>query len=148
MSRSPSRGRVKRTSSSQGIVAGNQRAALGGESRLLRFAKAIYDGPSLLRAAYWLTDRCFAKVDSRGKDFVVRLTPTVGDVDMDRLCSEMTNRALDEVLRRKIERKTMRIRNLIMAHALSEASYINRDLEQVSVGEDPLGIMKSPAESR
>ena len=76
-----------------------------------------------------------------GRLLRVRLRPKPPAVtDIAALAGEFVNLLLDETLREEIGRETEPVRNLILAHALSETALLRPELETADPEADPLGI--------
>ena len=75
-----------------------------------------------------------------GRLLRVRLRPKPPAVtDIAALAGEFVNLLLDETLREEIGRETEPVRNLILAHALSETALLRPELETADPEADPLG---------
>lgn len=96
----------------------------------------VYSLASLLRVAHKFTHLCFLHIQYEGENTVaVRFRPQrLGD-DLTRLAGQFTNELLDQTLREEVQHETEAVRNLILAHALSETSLLHPELEYL----DPAG---------
>ena len=106
----------------------------------LTFDVAIYSLEAIERAAYWLTDRCYVKIEEldTGQAIRVRLVSKNAPEDLRAILGEFGNRVLDEQLRRQIARETGAIRDIIVAQAFAEANL--DDGQDADYREDPEGI--------
>lgn len=105
----------------------------------LTFDLAIYSLEAIQRACYWLTDRCYAHIETPSPEQArVRLVLKNPSESLRDLAGDLGNRVLDEQLRRQISAETQAVRDLIVAQAFAEA-----DLEESREGdynEDHEGI--------
>ena len=108
---------------------------------ILSFSIAEYPLDVLQRAAYRLTDRCFAKF-SGSTDIVhqVVLSAKVADLDIRVAAGEFCNAVLDESLRKRIRDETAIIRNLIFAQAFSDVELLDTLRDGADYRDDPLDI--------
>jgi His-Xaa-Ser system protein HxsD len=100
---------------------------------VLSVDESIYSRDALLRACYWLTDRCYVFIfreNQRG--FVVQLRAKSSTEDLQTIAGEFENRLLDQQLRLDIARETGSLRELIVAKAFAETDL----LDDPPVGDD------------
>jgi len=84
---------------------------------------------SIKRAAYKYTDRCSVDlriVDNEGL-CIFNFKEQISDQEFEKFMIEFRNEVLDEELRAEIFSKTEPIRNLILAHAFSNANLEEND---------------------
>ena len=83
------------------------------------------------------------------EDHVVEVTflEKDGDRTSDEIPGRFLNELLDQSLRARVAEETHEVRNLILAHALSETCLFRAELEEADPREDPLGIV-SPERSK
>jgi His-Xaa-Ser system protein HxsD len=82
----------------------------------------IYDRATVLRAAYWYTEHCYIFITRDGPGTLgVHLRPKEGREALQRVAGEFTNTLLDYELRRRIDLETSKIRELLVAKAVSAA---------------------------
>ena len=106
----------------------------------LTFDVTIYSIEAIERAAYWVTDRCYVKIEEldSGQTIRVRLVSKNATEDLRAILGGFGNRVLDEQLRRQIARETGAIRDIIVAQAFAEANL--DEGQDADYREDPEGI--------
>jgi His-Xaa-Ser system protein HxsD len=101
----------------------------------------VYSHTALLRVAHKFTDRCYLHLQFEGEKRVgvrFRAKPTVAELSG--IVGEFVNELLDQTLREIVGQETESVRNLILAHALSDTSLIRPELEVLEPSEDPLAV--------
>jgi His-Xaa-Ser system protein HxsD len=95
----------------------------------ITLSTAIFELPAIERACYWMTDRCYVRLEpgEMAGEIRARLASKLGQVNLHELVGEFGNRLLDEQLRLRIGEETRTVRELIVAQAFAEA-----DLDQVA----------------
>ena len=102
----------------------------------------LYSIDAAMRAAYKLTDRCFAFVErnlEREQELVVYLVGRSRSADVSALALEFRNELLDQQLRCRLEEQFKDVRTLIVAQAFSEGNLIDGDADEGDYRNDPLG---------
>lgn len=120
---------------------------LGGPEAVLEVDLDLYSRVALLRTAHRFTGRCYVELGSlrepdatKAGSVRVSLRPRSGEGKLQELTGEFLNDLLDETLREEIARETEPVRNLLLAHALSETTFLRPELEDVDPESDPLGV--------
>jgi His-Xaa-Ser system protein HxsD len=99
---------------------------------VLHVDEAIYNRTTVLRAAYWFTDRCYLFVTRSNPGILdVHIRPKDTNDDIASISGEFENSLLEYELRRLIQDESGKIRELLVAKAVNAVS-----------GDPPLG---SPA---
>lgn len=89
---------------------------------MLHVDETIYDRATVLRAAYWFTDRCYLFVTRPCPGFLdVRFTPKDANDDISSISGEFQNGLLEYELRRLVQEESGKIRELLVAKAVSAA---------------------------
>lgn len=100
----------------------------------------IYSRTALLKVAHRFTDRCHVHLQDEGETRVaVRFSLKDEGADCSALAGEFMNAVLDQTLREQVASETEPVRNLILAHALSNTALIHPELETIDPSDDPLG---------
>src|SRR4051812_48585812 len=90
----------------------------------------VYSRDTVLRTAYWFTDRCYLYITRLNPDlFRVQFKPKEskpGDLveTLEETAGEFLNSLLDHQLRHDIESQTGQIRELLVAKAFAEAGVL------------------------
>jgi His-Xaa-Ser system protein HxsD len=94
-------------------------------SIVLHIDEAVYSCATVLRAAYWFTDRCYVFV-SRPRPGLLDISISPKDVndDISAIRGEFENSLVEYELRRLIQEETGRIRELLVAKAVGVASSV------------------------
>ena len=100
----------------------------------------VYSLPALLRVVHRFTDRCHVHLQREGDAATVQLRAKSPGADLSCLAGDLLNELLDQTLREAVQRETEPVRNLILAHALSNAVLIRPDLETADPLDDPCRI--------
>lgn len=122
-----------------------------GDILYARVDLGIYSATALLKVAHRFTDRCFLHLQTEADGSVgVRFRTKRPNTDRNVLAGDFMNELLDQTLREEVARETEPVRNLILAHALSETTLLRPELDSIDPAEDPYGIgkpdsSKSPA---
>lgn len=104
--------------------------ARDGEGLCARVDLTVYSLPALLRVAHRFTDRCHLHIEREGEAAaILRFRMKTSGADLSYLAGEFLNELLDQSLREMVQKETEPVRNLILAHALSETSLLRPDLE-------------------
>jgi His-Xaa-Ser system protein HxsD len=105
---------------------------------------SVYRLPSAKKAAYKFGDRCYVLIEG-GTDGHIRvyLRPKDSNLDIESVVGDYLNEVLDQDLRESIAEQTDDLRNLIIAHAFSQTSLIETDLETAPYAPDNFGIVDS-----
>ena len=87
---------------------------------MLHIDETIYDRTTVLRAAYWFTDHCYVFVTRPCPGFLdVYLSPKDANSEMATIGGEFQNSLLEYELRRLVQEETGKIRELLVAKAVS-----------------------------
>ncbi len=89
----------------------------------------LYSDEEVLKAAYKFSGRAFVRLVRKDEGMEVSLESKFPNDDSQRMMGEFENELLDQRLRTIVAAETSGIRDLIMAHALSNAVLIRPDLE-------------------
>jgi len=112
-----------------------------GRDRLARIDLNVYGLEAVLKSAYRFTGKCFIHLQHAAENGVeIRLRPKLADEDPDAAIREFFNDLLDQRLRSIVAAETAEVRNLVMAHALSQTSFIRPALETAEPTEDPENV--------
>lgn len=102
---------------------------------------SLYSLDALKKTAHRFTGRCAVHLQHEDETHVtVRLHLLREGVDGSLVAGEFVNALLDQTLREEIGLATEPVRNLILAHALSQTNLLSPELEEVEPHHDPLGI--------
>jgi His-Xaa-Ser system protein HxsD len=100
-----------------------------------------YSLTALLRVAHRFTDRCYLHLQFEGEQRVgVRFRGKPNGAELSGIVGEFLNELLDQTLREIVSQETEPVRNLILAHALSDTALIRPELEILDPSEDPLAV--------
>ena len=103
-------------------------------SLVLHVDETIYDRTTVLRAAYWFTDRCYLFVTRPSSGLLdVYVRPKDTNDDITAISGEFENSLLEYELRRLIQEESGKIRELLVAKA------VNAALEDTPPGSHTLG---------
>jgi len=98
----------------------------------------IYSRTALMKVVHTYTDRCFVLLkETDERQVEVRFHAKTDKTDCTTLAGEFLNAVLDQTLREQIGLETEPVRNLILAHALSNTSLIHPELETADPALDP-----------
>ena len=98
----------------------------------------IYSRMALMKVAHNFTDRCYVHLQEESEKLVtVRFRAMQPGQDCSPLAGEFMNAVLDQTLREQVGAETELVRNLILAHALSNTSLIRPELETTDPALDP-----------
>src|SRR5260370_40698486 len=90
----------------------------------------VYSLTALLRVAHRFTDRGCLHLQFEGEKRVgVRFRAKAAVAELSGIVGEFANELLDQTLREIVSQETEPVRNLILAHALSDTSLIRPELE-------------------
>ncbi len=115
-------------------------------SATISLSANFYSKESLLKAAYWLSNRAVVHVpESDDEKFTVLIklkqtTPTLDNPkqqNIEELVDEFCNSIIDFELRHKVEIETAQVRQIILAKAFSESGVLE---------EEPPGSILDPVE--
>jgi len=85
---------------------------------------ALYSVDAIQRAAYWLSDRCYVRLEpAQSGSLRVRLVARDEGASLKQLAGEFGNRLLDEQVRRQISLETAAVRDLLVRQAFVEADF-------------------------
>jgi His-Xaa-Ser system protein HxsD len=113
----------------------------GDESVLVVLDAAVYRLSAIKKATYKFGGLFHTLISTKNTGFVeVTLKSKEKRADLEFLAGQFCNEVLDQDLREDIAEKTDAVRNLLLAHALSRTSLVDRELESTDYREDPLGI--------
>jgi len=117
--------------------------AAEGPVRLITVDVSVYGLRPLLKSAYLFTDRAFLHLQYRDECTIeVRFRAKRSDADTDTIARDFLNDLIDQRLREMVAAETESTRDLILAHALSKTSLLNRDLETADPVSDPRHVAK------
>lgn len=106
-----------------------------------RLDNRVYGQTAVLKIAHRFLNRCFLHLQSDGCFTEVRLRPKKAEVDAEVLMGDFINEALDQRLRDIVAADTEPVRNLILAHALSETCLLHPEFEGQDLSSDPSNLM-------
>jgi His-Xaa-Ser system protein HxsD len=108
--------------------------------------ETIYTRATVLRAAYWFTDRCFLFItrpaSGRLAVHIKAKPPTLeqpAPENLEAVAGEFTNALLEYQLRQDIEAQTGKIRELLVAKAFAESGILE---------DEPPGATEDPVEEQ
>lgn len=87
----------------------------------------VYGLDAILRACYWITDRCYVYL-APPRDRLIEITLLAkdgGSITTDRLVWDFLNDLIDQRLRIDVNRETRAIREMIVAQAFAETDLID-----------------------
>lgn len=87
--------------------------------------ESIYNRSTVLRACYWYTDRCYVFVERKSPNILAVHMHAKDGADLSATAGEFANALLDYELRREIDLETGKIRELLVAKAVSTADLSN-----------------------
>lgn len=100
-----------------------------------------YSITALQRVAHKFTNRCYVHLEPMDEQrVVVRFRAKSSGTELSTMAGEFMNELLDQTLRETVGRETEAVRNLLLAHALSNTSLIRPELETTDPSDDPLGV--------
>ncbi len=111
---------------------------------VIRADREIYSREAVLRATYWITDRCYVLIrqpDSKVFEIDIRLKADekTASGDLEAIAGELANSLLDYQLREEVSRETEQVRSLLIAKAFAESGILD----------DPIpGDLRDPVEVR
>jgi His-Xaa-Ser system protein HxsD len=101
----------------------------------------VYSLTALLRVAHKFTDRCYLHVQYEEEQRVgVRFRGKPNTTDLASVVGEFLNELLDQTLREIVNQESEPVRNLILAHALSDTALIRPELETLDPAQDPFAV--------
>lgn len=90
----------------------------------------VYSMTSLLKVAHKFTDRCYLHLQGAGERTVeVRFRSKKAESDCSDIVGAFFNELLDQTLREFVGTESEPVRNLILAHALSNTTLLHPELE-------------------
>lgn len=96
----------------------------------------VYPLAVLLKVAHKFTDRCYLHLQFEGESAVgVRFRGKKG-ADCTSVAGDFCNELIDQTLRLQVNQETEEVRNLILAHALSNTNLLHPELEIQDPRED------------
>lgn len=107
---------------------------------------SIYSRTALLKVAHKFIGTCAVSIESEEGFALVRLEPLRTGIDVDAQGKRFLNELLDQTLREEVAKETEPVRNLILAHALSELPLLGQDLDVAEPFDDPEGIFLPDSE--
>lgn len=107
---------------------------------LLDFDAAVYSLRAVKMGAYQLADRLDCRIELQPDKIHVTAASRHRLLDLEALSAEFRSSVLDHELRRQIALETEPVRNLIIAHAFSATSLLDRVGETADYADDPEGI--------
>lgn len=110
-----------------------------GSFALMRVDARIYPPHVVMKAAYWLTDRCYLHLSMCDENTVAaELRERDGKpCDVKALCGELSNKLIDFAVRERVDRETQGIREQLLRKAFWEG-IPHPGLDNVSSGESRL----------
>src|SRR5687767_4882427 len=82
----------------------------------------VFSMDSLLKTAYWYTNRCYLHLQFGAKDTVEARFKVKPGSTVENLPERFLNDLLDQTLQERVAKESEAVRNLILAHALSKTS--------------------------
>lgn len=122
-----------------------------GEALVATVDLTLYSERALLATAHQFTHLVHAHLERQTPhSVVVRFQAKEPGKALDYLAGEFMNALLDQTLREKVQAETEGVRNLILAHALSQVSLLRPELETAEPFADPdgIGLPDAPPASR
>jgi His-Xaa-Ser system protein HxsD len=105
-----------------GVSAPSQLANAGQPVAELTVDRGLFTDDTVMRAAYWFTDRCHMQFEQLAPDrLLVRFYGRAGVADAGNVAGDFANELLNQRLRDTIARETASIRELIVAQAFAES---------------------------
>lgn len=104
------------------------------------FDKTVYSEDVLLKSMHRISDRYASILSETQGNWSVCLSPNSTIENIESACKTLITRALDEVLRERLQKKTEALRHLILAETFSRTSILHSDLEIANPAEDPENI--------
>ena len=88
---------------------------------------SIYSVPAVLRAAYWLTDRCYFHVTRKAEgQYLVHLAPKPDNPEpLEQIAAEFSTSLIDQQLRIELAESARTVRDLIVAKAFAEGDLLD-----------------------
>jgi His-Xaa-Ser system protein HxsD len=106
----------------------------------------VYRLAAVKKAAYKFAGSCFVEVDQPEQGAIRIRLRAKGDSQLPPdIASEFQNEVLDQELRESVADETKSVRDLLLAHAFSQTSLIDRAGEVADYVDDPLGIRQPEA---
>jgi len=110
---------------------------------LVKVDPQIYSLDSVLKTAYWYTERCYVHLQFDADGTIeARFKQRSGQPGA-KLPEQFMNDLLDQKLREQVEKASEPFKNLILAHALSKTSLVNAAMEIAEPFDDPKKIQVS-----
>ena len=107
---------------------------------------SVYSCSAVLKAAHKVTRLCYVHVQrASDSSLAIVIRPKLKDLSLEDACGEYLNELLDQRLREIVAEQSEPLRNLIVAHALSDTTFFRADLEDVKEDDDPLEVTKQDA---
>ena len=98
----------------------------------------IYSRTALMKVVHAFTDRCYVHLQEETETRIdVRFQAKQHGQDCSPIAGEFMNAVLDQTLREQVGQETELVRNLLLAHALSNTSLIHPELETTDPALDP-----------
>ena len=99
-----------------------------GSDNLIKIDTAIYSLTAIKKAAYKFADRASLILSNEPNNMVVVAFDFKKGTDQDKCIFDFCNEILDQDLREIVSRETAPIRNIILAHAFSRTSLIDKTI--------------------
>lgn len=120
--------------------------ALSADVLTIEVDETIYSKKTVLRTAYWFTDRCYLFISRVAPDRIsiqIKAKPTTLEQPapeaLAAVAGEFTNALLEYQLRQDIEAQTGKIRELLVAKAFSESGLLE---------DEPPGELNDPIDAK
>jgi His-Xaa-Ser system protein HxsD len=98
----------------------------------------VYGIDALMKVAHRFTNRCYIHLQTEATGRIgVRFRAKRQGTDCAAIAGEFMNEVLDQSLRMHVANETESVRNLLLAHALSETVLLHPELETENPTEDP-----------
>lgn len=102
----------------------------------LRIDLTVYSMASVLRAAYKLSDRCYALLTRDADTITAFLVGKSADADVSECLGDLSNELVDQQLREHLEQRFMPLRTLITAHAFAEGDLLTPGRDDADCNSD------------
>jgi len=105
------------------------------------FDAQVYHLSAIKKAAYKFESRFHTLIATRDDGSIEVVLKAKAPLDnLEHLAGEFCNEVLDQDLRELVAEQTEGVRNLLLAHAFSQTSFVGTELESADYHQDPLGI--------
>jgi len=116
---------------------------LGNQAVALDLDTNLYALPSIFRACYKFTDRCYiflTREIPRPSSVIVTLSTKLSGGEIDAVLGDFCNELIDQQIREDLSLEAGALREMIVAQAFSEGNLLDPQRDDGDYEEDPLGI--------